>query len=73
MYGWQRYLSIEQEFLAARQYVPYKLMKSAYSEFFTRQVIILGAEIESALKRVSVITRSQVRLPETSGSIRISF
>ena len=52
MYGWQRYLSIEQEFLMVRQFVPYSMMGCAYSEFFTRQVIILGSEIEAAFKKV---------------------
>lgn len=52
MYGWQRYLSIEAEFTGVRQYVPYNLMKTAYSEFFTRQVILLGSEIEAAMKQV---------------------
>lgn len=49
MYGLQRYLSIEQEFINARYYISFE-NKSAYSEFFTREVIILGAEIESAFK-----------------------
>jgi len=49
MYGWHRYLSIEHEFKKAEQYIPYEL-EDAYSEFFTRQVILLGAEIEASLK-----------------------
>lgn len=52
MYGWQRYLSIEKEFAEVRQYVPYELMTTAYSEFFTRQVILLGAEIKAAMKQI---------------------
>ncbi len=51
MYGWQRYLSIEHEFKKAEQYIPYEL-EDVYSEFFTRQVILLGAEIEASFKKV---------------------
>lgn len=49
MYGLQRYLAIEQEFNNAQYYVSFE-NKSAYSEFFTREVLILGSEIETALK-----------------------
>jgi len=51
MYGWQRYLSIEQEFAAARYYVSFSV-GNAYSEFFTREVILLGVEIEAAFKEL---------------------
>lgn len=49
IYGWQRYLGIEKDFLQAQFYVSFKCEK-VYSEFFTREVILLGAEIEAALK-----------------------
>ena len=49
MYGWTRYLYIEQEFLAVKQYLPYEF-EDVYSEFFTRAVILLGAEIEGTFK-----------------------
>ena len=49
MYGWQRFLSIEQEFKAVEQYVPYEL-EDTYSEFFSRMIILLGAEIEVSFK-----------------------
>ncbi|WP_029200398.1 hypothetical protein [Oribacterium sp. NK2B42] len=51
IYGWQRYLGIEQEFITARQYVSFE-QDNTYSEFFTRSVIILGAEIEGAFKKI---------------------
>ena len=51
IFGWQRYLGIEQEFITARQYVSFD-QDNTCSEFFTRSVIILGAEIEGAFKRI---------------------
>lgn len=51
MYGLQRYLGIEQEFITAQQYVDLSL-ETAFSEFFTREVIILGVEIEAAFKEL---------------------
>lgn len=54
MYGWQRYYYIEQEFVAVRQYLPYEF-KNVYSEFFTRSITVLGAEIEGAFKELCKI------------------
>lgn len=51
MYGLQRYIGIEKEFLEAQFYVSLD-QNSVYSEFFTRQIILLGSEIESALKEL---------------------
>lgn len=51
MYGLQRYLGIEQEFITAQQYVDLSI-ESAFSEFFTREVILLGVEIEAAFKEL---------------------
>ena len=51
IYGWQRYLGIEQEFITAREYVSLE-QDNTYSEFFTRAVIIFGAEIEGAFKTI---------------------
>ena len=51
VYGWQRYLSIEQDFIKAQYYVSFDI-KDAYSEFFSREVILLGSEIESAFKEL---------------------
>ncbi len=47
--GWQRYLSIEEDFLKARYYVSFDI-DNVYSDFFSKSVIILGAEIEAAFK-----------------------
>lgn len=51
MYGWERYLYIEQEFLNARQYISFEI-KGAYSDFFARCIILLGAEVEAAMKQL---------------------
>lgn len=49
MYGWQRYLGIEKDFLDAQFYISFDI-KDAYSEFFSREVILLGSEIEASFK-----------------------
>ena len=51
IYGWQRYLSIEQDFIKAQYYVSFDI-KNAYSEFFSREVILIGSEIENAFKEL---------------------
>ena len=51
IFGWQRYLGIEQDFLKAQFYVSFDL-KEVYSEFFSREVILMGAEIEAAFKEL---------------------
>lgn len=51
MYGLQRYIGIEQEFTIAQQYVDLSI-EDAFSEFFTREVILLGVEIEAAFKEL---------------------
>ena len=51
IYGWQRYLSIEQDFIKAQYYVSFDI-RDAYSEFFSREVILIGSEIESAFKEL---------------------
>ena len=51
IYGWQRYLSIEQDFIEAQYYVSFDI-KDVYSEFLSREVILLGSEIESAFKEL---------------------
>lgn len=51
VFGWQRYLGIEKDFLDAQYYVSFDLT-DVYSEFFTREIIFLGAEIESAFKEL---------------------
>ena len=51
IYGWKRYLGIEKEFLDAQYYVSLDI-ETVYSEFFTREVILLGAEIEAAFKKL---------------------
>lgn len=51
IYGWQRYLGIEQDFLKAQFYASFDL-EEVYSEFFSREVILLGAEIEAAFKEL---------------------
>ena len=49
IYGWQRYLSIEKDFLDAQFYISFNI-ENAYSEFFSREIILLGSEIEAAFK-----------------------
>lgn len=51
IYGLQRYLSIEHDFINAEYYVDPQI-RNVYSEFYTREVILLGAEIEAALKQL---------------------
>ena len=51
MYGWQRYLSIEKEFVDARYYVSFSV-ENAFSEFFSREITFLGSEIETAFKEL---------------------
>ena len=51
MYGLQRYNGIEKEFIEAQYYVSFDL-DSVYSEFFTREIILIGSEIESAFKEL---------------------
>lgn len=59
IYGWQRYLGIEKDFLEAQFYVSFDI-SSAYSEFFTREVILLGVEIEAAFKELCSRTTGTV-------------
>lgn len=51
IYGWQRYLGIENDFLEALFYVSFDI-KDAYSEFFSREIILLGSEIEASFKKL---------------------
>ncbi len=51
VYGWERYINIEETFITARQYISFD-NDNAYSDFFTRTVIVLGAEIEAAFKKL---------------------
>ncbi len=51
MNGWDRYLSIERDFLVAKEYVSFDLIKT-YSDFFSKAVILLGAEIEGCFKQI---------------------
>lgn len=51
MYGWKRYLSIENDFIKAQEYVSFDI-SNAYSEFFSKAVILLGSEIEAAFKKL---------------------
>ena len=51
MYGLKRYNSIEKDFIDADFYVSLT-QNSVFSEFFTREIILLGAEIDSALKEL---------------------
>lgn len=51
MYGLQRYLGIEKEFIEASYYVSLD-QEDVYSEFFTREVILLGTEIEATFKEL---------------------
>jgi len=51
MYGLERYLGIEKDFIEAKFYVAFN-QDAVYSEFFTREIILLGAEIEAALKEL---------------------
>lgn len=52
MYGLERYLGIEKDFIEAKFYVAFD-QDNVYSEFFTREIILLGAEIEAAFKELS--------------------
>ena len=51
MFGWRRYLSIEEDFLKARYYVAFDV-KTAHSDFLSKSIILLGAEIEHAFKKL---------------------
>ena len=51
MYGWERYIGIERDFISAKFYVSFG-QENVYSEFFTREIILLGTEIEAALKEL---------------------
>ena len=51
IYGLQRYLGIERDFLKAQFYVSFD-NKTAFSEFFSREVVLLGSEIEAAFKEL---------------------
>lgn len=51
MYGLQRYLGLEKEFIEASYYVSLD-QEDVYSEFFTREVILLGTEIEATFKEL---------------------
>ena len=51
MFGWRRYLSIEEDFLQARYYVAFDV-KTAHSDFLSKSIILLGAEIEHAFKKL---------------------
>ena len=51
MYGWIRYLSIEEDFMKSRYYVEFDV-ESAYSDFISKSVILLGAEIEASFKKL---------------------
>jgi hypothetical protein len=64
IFGWQRYLSIENDFLNAQYYVSFDV-QNAFSEFFTREVILLGAEIEAALK----VLCKEIKPDETAGNM----
>ena len=54
MFGWRRYLSIEEEFLKARYYVAFDV-ETAHSDFLSKSIILLGAEIEHAFKKLCKI------------------
>lgn len=51
MLGWKRYLSIEEDFLRARYYVAFDV-ENAHSDFLSKSVILLGAEIEASFKKL---------------------
>lgn len=51
MYGLQRYLGIEKDFIEAHYFVSFN-QEDVYSEFFTREIILLGSEIEAAFKEL---------------------
>ncbi len=51
MLGWRRYLSIEEDFLRARYYVAFDV-EYAHSDFLSKSVILLGAEIEASFKNL---------------------
>ena len=52
-YGWEKYLLIENDFLKAKQFADFTEKNfETTSLFFTNQVILLGAEIESAFKKI---------------------
>lgn len=51
LYGLYRYLGIEEDFIKAQYYVSFE-NQNAFSEFFTREVILLGTEIEAAFKEL---------------------
>ena len=63
IYGWQRFLSIEEDFLKARNYIEFnKDNENVYSEFFNKSVILLGAEIEACMKELC----SEISKPQKS-------
>ena len=55
MYGWANYLLHEKAFITASEYIDFVKNKDAVSHFLTNQVILLGAEIEAAFKRISLL------------------
>ena len=67
IYGWQRYLGMEKDFLEAEFYVSLD-QSEVYSEFFTREIILLGAEIDSAFKELC--RRLDGTMPNNIGDYR---
>lgn len=59
LYGLYRYLGIEEDFIRAQYYISFD-NRDAYSEFFTREVILLGTEIEAAFKELCVRIKGKV-------------
>ena len=52
-FGWENYLLIEEEFLKAKQFVDIKEDNfEVTSLFFSNKIVLLGAEIEAAFKKI---------------------
>jgi len=49
--GWDRYLGIEKEFIEASYYMSLD-NDNAYSEFLTKETILMGSLIEAAIKKL---------------------
>ncbi|MBR0203927.1 MAG: hypothetical protein IJQ56_06140, partial [Synergistaceae bacterium] len=70
MYGWIRYLSIEEDFMKSRYYVEFDV-ESAYSDFISKSVILLGAEIEASFKKLCKLINEDEKPGDISDYKRI--
>lgn len=58
-YGWNNYLIHEKSFLVANEYIDLVSNKTATSQFFTNQIVLLGSEIEAAFKKICLFNGVQ--------------